>query len=95
VLVRDVTPLDRAEERLGAQLRLRVLATETTRDRLLALRSLLGRHPGECAVELHVVIPDESETVLALTGLHGVRPDESLLREVDGLFGRRVSEVAT
>ena len=95
VLVRDVTPLERAEERLGAQLRLRVLASETTRDRLLALRDLFGRHPGECAVALHVVIPDESETVLALPGLRGVRPDEALLREVDGLFGRRVSEVAT
>jgi DNA polymerase-3 subunit alpha len=95
VLVRDVTPLERAEEKLAAQLRLRVLASEATRDRLLALRDLFGRHPGDCAVALHVVIPDQSETVLAFPSLRGVRPDEKLLREVDGLFGRRVTEVAT
>jgi len=95
ILVRDVTALDRAEEKLAAQLRLRVLATEATRDRLLALRELLGRHPGECAVALHLVIPDQSETVLALPGLRGVRPDEDFLREIDGLFGRRVAEIAT
>ncbi len=95
ILVRDVILLERAEEKLAAQLRLRVLASEATRDRLLALRDLFGRHPGECAVALHLVIPDESETVLAFPCLRGVRPDEALLREVDGLFGRRVSEVAT
>jgi DNA polymerase-3 subunit alpha len=95
ILVRDVTPLERAEEKLAARLKLRVLASEATRDRMLALRDLLLRHPGECAVALHLVIPDESETVLALPGLRGVRPDDAFLREIDGLFGRRVSEIAT
>ena len=95
ILVRDVTPLARAEEKLAARLQLRVLASEATRDRLLALRDLLGRHPGDCAVALHLVIPDESETVLALPGLRGVRPDDACLREIDGLFGRHVAEIAT
>ena len=95
ILVRDVTPLERAEEKLAARLELRVLASEATRDRLLALRDLLGRHPGDCAVALHLVIPGESETVLALPGLRGVRPDDAFLREIDGLFGRRVAEIAT
>jgi hypothetical protein len=45
-------------------------------------------------VALHVVIPGQSETVLALPGTRGVRPDESLLRDVDGLFGRGVTELA-
>jgi DNA polymerase-3 subunit alpha len=95
ILVRDVMPLERAEEKLAARLKLRVLASEATRDRLLALRDLLGRHPGECAVALHLVIPDQSETVLALPGLRGVRPDDAFLREIDGLFGRRIAEIAT
>jgi DNA polymerase-3 subunit alpha len=95
ILVRDVTPLERAEEKLASQVRLTVLAAEATRDRLLALRELLGRHPGDCAVVLHLVITGESKTVLALPGLRGVRPDEALLREIDGLFGRPVAEIAT
>jgi DNA polymerase-3 subunit alpha len=95
ILVRDVLRLDRAEEKLAALLRVRVLAAEATRDRLLALKGLLARNPGACAVALHVVIPDESETVVSLPGVTGVRPDEAFLREVDGLFGRPVAELST
>ena len=94
VLVRDVLALERAEERLSARLRLRVLAAEATRDRLLALRGLLEGHPGECAVALHVVIPDQSETVLSLSGLRGVRPDEPFLRESRWAVRTRVTELA-
>ena len=69
--------------------RVRVLAKEATRDRLSALRQLLDDRPGECAVALHLLIPDESETVVALSGRRGVRPDASLRQRVDDLFGRR------
>ncbi len=94
ILVRDVLELDRAEERLSSQLRVRVLAGEATRDRLLALRRLLETQPGECAVAVHVVIPDRSETVLALPGRRGVRPDPTLRQRVDELFGRPVTELS-
>ncbi len=94
ILVRDVVELDRAEERLSSQLRVRVLAGEATRDRLLALRRLLETQPGECAVAVHVVIPDRSETVLALPGRRGVRPDPALRQRVDELFGRPVTELS-
>jgi DNA polymerase-3 subunit alpha len=94
ILVREVLELDRAEERLSSQLRVRVLAGEATRDRLLALRRLLETQPGDCAVAVHVVIPDRSETVLALPSQRGVRPDPSLRQRVDELFGRPVTELA-
>jgi DNA polymerase-3 subunit alpha len=94
ILVRDVLSLDRAEEKLCSQLRVRVLAREATRDRLTALRQLFDESPGECAVALHLVIPDESETVLALPGRRGVRPDPRLRQRVDDLFGRPVTDLA-
>jgi DNA polymerase-3 subunit alpha len=94
ILVREVLELERAEERLSSELRVRVLAAEATRDRLLALRRLLETQPGECSVAVHVVIPDRSETVLALPGRRGVRPDPALRRRVDELFGRPVTELS-
>jgi DNA polymerase III subunit alpha len=94
ILVREVLELDRAEERLATGLRVRIHAAEATDDRLTALRRLLEARPGECAVTLHVVIPDASETVMAVTAVRGVRPDEALRRDVDALFGRAVTEVA-
>jgi DNA polymerase-3 subunit alpha len=118
ILVREVLELERAEERLATQLRVRIRSEEATEDRLTALRRMLEARPGSCAVTLHVedrltalrrmlearpgscavtlhvVIPDESETVMAVSSVRGVRPDESLRRDVDALFGRVVTQVA-
>jgi DNA polymerase-3 subunit alpha len=94
ILVRDVVELERAEEKLASALRVRIRAEEATADRLTALRRLLEARPGECGVTLHVVIPEESETVVAISAIRGVRPDPALRRDVDALFGRNVTELA-
>jgi hypothetical protein len=86
--VRDVVELERAEERLASQLHLRILAAEATRDRMTALKKLLAEAPGECTVVVHISIPGESETLLEAGS---VRPVDSLLRDVDALFGRGVT----
>jgi DNA polymerase-3 subunit alpha len=92
ILAREVLELSLADERLAAQLALRLLADEASRDRLAALRALLEKHPGECKVVLHLVIPDESETLIALPGL-SVCPGPVLLEDLRGLFGRDVTEL--
>ena len=94
ILVRDVTRLDVAEEKLSASLRVRVKSPDVTRDRLIALKKLLGSHSGDCGVYLHITIPGESETVLGIGGIRGVSPSVELCREVDRLFGRPVTERA-
>ena len=94
MLVRDVTRLDQAEEKLSASLRVRVQSPDVTRDRLIALKRLLGSHTGDCGVYLHITIPGESETVLGVGGIRGVAPSVELCREVDRLFGRPVTERA-
>ncbi len=94
ILVRDVTRLDQAEEKLSASLRVRVQSPDVTRDRLLALKRLLKSHSGDCGVYLHITIPGESETVLGVGGIRGVSPSMELCREVDRLFGRPVTERA-
>ncbi|MCC6642067.1 MAG: DNA polymerase III subunit alpha [Deltaproteobacteria bacterium] len=94
LIVRDVIRLAEAEEKLASKLRLRFLAAEATPDRLTALRRVLKTHPGECSVTVHLTIPGESETVLALGDCGGVRPVPDLLRDVDALFGRPVAELS-
>ena len=93
LLVRDVFELSAAEERLAALVKIQVLSEEASRDRLLALKTVLEQHAGDCGVRLHLVIPGESETVMALSDTRGVEPSEDLIREVDSLFGRKVTEV--
>ncbi len=92
ILVRKVTRLDEAEEKLSASLRLRVQSRDVTRDRLLALEAAARQQHGDCGVFLHIMIPGESETVLGVGGIRGVAATAELCRDVDRLFGRPVAE---
>jgi len=94
ILVRDVLELDRAEEKLSTQLQLTIRDDEASPDRLRALRDLLEKNLGECRVVVRLVIPGESETMLSLNGAPGVRANAALLADVDGLFGRCVTELS-
>jgi DNA polymerase-3 subunit alpha len=93
VLVRDAFELEDAGSNLAARVRIRVAASEASRDRMLALRSLIEAHAGDCGVVLHLLIPGESETIVALGGGRGVEPSDELILAVNGLFGRPVVEV--
>jgi DNA polymerase-3 subunit alpha len=92
ILVRDVLRLTEAQQRLTQRLRVRVLEPDVDRDRMIALREVLRAHQGDCSVYLHITIPGESETVLQVGGIRGVDPSEVLLKDVDALFGRPVTE---
>jgi hypothetical protein len=94
ILVRRLFPLADASEHLAVRVHIQLRAAEATRDRLLALRSLLAAHNGECGVVVHLLIPGESETLVALPDARGVDATPALLREVDALFGRPVSELS-
>jgi DNA polymerase-3 subunit alpha len=94
MIARDFYSLAEAEEKLAARVTIRLLAADSTRDRMQALRSVLGKHGGDCAVTLHVTIPGESETVMALPDTLAVTPTDALVRDVNALFGRDVAEVA-
>jgi DNA polymerase-3 subunit alpha len=92
ILVRDVMRLDQAESRLTAEVRMRVATPDVTRDRLVALRGVLQKHPGDCAAFLHIMIPGESETIVSVGGIRGVNATDGLCRDIDALFGRPVTE---
>jgi hypothetical protein len=85
-------PLSEAEQKLTTALRVRVKEEELTRDRLEAMRDVLRSHGGDCSVFLHITIPGETETVLAVGSVRGVDPTLDLRRKLDSLFGRAVSE---
>jgi hypothetical protein len=93
LLVRRLFTLASAAEHLAVRVHITVRVEEATRDRLLALRSLLAQQTGECSVVLHLRIPGESETVLALDPARGVDATPGLLRAIDALFGRPVTEL--
>jgi DNA polymerase-3 subunit alpha len=92
ILVRDILKLSEAQERLTAELRVRVLEPDISRDTMVALRRVLTQHPGDCAVFVHIMIPGESETIVSVGGVRGVKASDELRRDVDALFGKPVAE---
>ncbi len=93
MLVRRIFALADAASHLAVRVHIAVRTEEASRDRLLALRSLLDAHAGDCSVVLHLRIPGESETVLAVGDAQGVDATPALLREIDALFGRPVADL--
>lgn len=94
ILASRVADLERAEERFtpAVELHIALQAGEADRERLLALRGLLRRHKGGSPVLLHLRVPGESETLLALDGCP-VRPSGDLQAEIEAMFGRPVAEL--
>jgi DNA polymerase-3 subunit alpha len=92
ILVREILALEKAEETLSTRLLLRVQISDLTKDRMEGLKRTLEMHRGDCEVQMHVMIPNESETRLSLVGSANVRASEELIAVVDSLFGRPVAE---
>ena len=87
-----IIPLDQAANAMTTRLRLRLMATGLTRDKLVLLRQTLSQHPGSCRVSLHLTVPGKGEAVLALPPQYRVAPDPELVEAVNQLFGHGVVE---
>jgi DNA polymerase-3 subunit alpha len=62
----DVEPLSLVRNHKTTELALRIDADQLTADRAGFLKALLGKHPGNTAVTVRAVIPEESETTIAV-----------------------------
>ena len=66
-------------------------ASRASREQLRSLKDIIGRHPGECAARLQVVIPGTCRTTLRLPSAFSVRASDDLALEAEGLFGYNVT----
>ena len=73
----DIEPLAAVRSQKTSEVALRIDADRLTTDRAADLKALLGRHAGACAVTVRAVIPEETETTIAVP--HKVQPVDELL----------------
>lgn len=62
-------------------------ADSREREVLEKLKSVIHRHPGAFSVYLHINVPDEGTTVLALPSNFSVEPSDEFIREVEDVLG--------
>ena len=92
IKVDEVSRLADVRAAKATRVEFKLAADAATPERLIELKSLLGKHPGPCAASLVVVQPGTAETRIALKGTK-VSADDDLFAAIDRLFGTKVCQV--
>lgn len=91
IIAKQIFLLEEAPQQLTKTIHFRLSSVEASPKQLQALKSVLGRYRGNCAAYLHLIIPNESETVLKLPDDLKVDPIPQLVESVQKLFGHNVT----
>jgi DNA polymerase-3 subunit alpha len=73
----EVEPLSRVRRQKTSEVILRIDADRLAPDKATAVKALVQRHPGACALSVRAVIPMESETTISVT--QRVVPNDELI----------------
>jgi DNA polymerase-3 subunit alpha len=91
VIADSVDLLTRARERTVQQVHFALCTDRVDGERLLVLRQTLTEHRGQCPAFVHLLLPDRTETIIALPAELRVAPTEAMVDAVEQLFGRGVA----
>jgi DNA polymerase-3 subunit alpha len=90
IIVDDVRLLTQAREESVRQVHIALRAERLDQDVLRSLRRTLEGHKGSCNAFLHLLLPNRTETVIALPPELKVAPSERMVEDVEQLFGTGV-----
>jgi len=90
LMVSEVLSLQNVKETLTKRIHFRLTTPGLEEAQLRALRQIVERHRGSCDVLLHLVIPNRSETVLALPDSHKAAASDAIMEDAEKLFGYNV-----
>ncbi len=88
VQVEQVLPMEQAREVLADSVNVLLPSEDVNSERLNALKALLEKYSGDCALYLHLQLEGDRRTVIRSRGL-SVSPSETLVSEVAELTGGR------
>ena len=91
IIADEVASLVDAREKSVKQVHFALRAERINEDTLRTLRQTLTLHRGPCSAFLHLLLPNRTETVIALPPELKVAPTEMMVQEVERLFGNGVT----
>jgi DNA polymerase-3 subunit alpha len=94
ILADTIIPIDKAEETWTASVHFNLDITRTQREVLVKLKEILKSHPGSCRAYIHLLNPDKTETIVALSNSIKLRAGLPLTREVNRFLGYSAVETA-
>jgi len=90
IIADRVLPLAQAATTLSPKVHISLATPGLTREILGQLKSIVEHSPGESALYLHLLFPDEREVVVLPEGRFQVTPSDDLVQRVEALFGSEV-----
>jgi DNA polymerase-3 subunit alpha len=87
ILASEIVPLSQGKEIFAKDIHFRLAIPELTKDMLNRLKDILQLNKGNCRSYLHLIIPNQSETIISLPDDLMVNPSELLIEKVQEIFG--------
>ncbi len=87
ILAESVIPMEKAEETWTASMHINMDVSRIQKEVFIELKDVLKRYPGSCPAFIHLLIPEVSETIIALPDAIKLKADSTLIREVNGVLG--------
>ncbi|OGP85570.1 MAG: DNA polymerase III subunit alpha [Deltaproteobacteria bacterium RBG_16_54_11] len=89
----SVVPLDEAKKERISKVHFRLRTPGLSKEQMLRLREILEENKGGCEALLHLIVPPQSEVIMALSPALTVEPSEQMRQSVEGLFGEKTVEM--
>ena len=93
IIADEVTLLTHFRARTAQEVHLALIAERVTDDLFSRLKDTLSQHRGDCPCYLHLLLPNKTETVIALPRELRVAATEGMLEAVELLCGRGVASL--
>lgn len=87
VIASEILPFEQAVRKLAASVHLRVRSEGLRREDLLAMKEIFQDCRGNCPSYLHLILPQDSEAVIALGDEWKLSSEDQLIRRVRDLLG--------
>ena len=87
ILADMIAPIDKAEESWTASVHLRVDITGLNKQSLQKLCEILKQHKGSCSAFLHLLMPQRTDTIIALPDSMKVKAGQDLTEAVNNFLG--------
>ena len=93
IIADEVTVLTEFRARAAQEVHLALVAERVSDDLFARLKDTLTQHRGDCPCYVHLLLPNKTETVIALPRELRVAPTEGMLEAVELLCGRGVASL--
>lgn len=93
IIADEVTLLTQHRARTAQEVHLALIADRVTDDLFSRLKTTLSEHRGDCPCYVHLLLPNKTETVIALPRELRVAATEGMLEAVEQLCGRGVASL--